>query len=262
MDTLDIKIHTVLLFGSTHITKDGTLSSLCQYLVSSTCAVCEGVYAWLCIWLLWILPLLKSKWARVVHTVGWPTIRSLPALQSQKSQSRNMEGMERATGKVIHIHSELNNRIGVGKSVCLSILTRLCLVTQSRPTLSNPMDYSLPGFSVHGFLQEEYWSGLPCTPPGDLPNPRSNSGLLHCRQILYCLSHQGSPQILEWVAYPFSRASSQPRNQTGVSCNAGRLFFTSWATRKALECDQMMLSEPFKPRIDYWVHSYYFMKHQ
>ena len=33
----------------------------------------------------------------------------------------------------------------------------------------------------------------------------SNPGLLHCRWILYCLSHQGSPRILEGVAYPFSR---------------------------------------------------------
>ena len=40
-------------------------------------------------------------------------------------------------------------------------------------------------------------------------------------------------RILEWVAYPFSRGSSQPRNQTWVSCIAGR-FFTSWATKEAL----------------------------
>ena len=48
--------------------------------------------------------------------------------------------------------------------------------------------------------------------------------LPHCRQILYQLSHKGSPRILEWVAYPFSRGSSQPRNQTGVSCIAGGFF--------------------------------------
>ena len=41
----------------------------------------------------------------------------------------------------------------------------------------------------------------------------------------------GSPRILEWVAYPFSRGSSWPRNWTRVSCTAGR-FFTSWATRE------------------------------
>ena len=37
-------------------------------------------------------------------------------------------------------------------------------------------------------------------------------------------------RILEWVAFPFSRGSSQPRNQTRVSCIAGG-FFTSWATK-------------------------------
>ena len=47
----------------------------------------------------------------------------------------------------------------------------------------------------------------------------SNPGLPH--YILYQLSHHGSPQILEWVAYPFSSRSSQPRNQTRVSCMAG-----------------------------------------
>ena len=35
-----------------------------------------------------------------------------------------------------------------------------------------------------------------------------NPGLSHCMQILYQLSHKGSPRILEWVAYPFSRGSS------------------------------------------------------
>ena len=35
----------------------------------------------------------------------------------------------------------------------------------------------------------------------------SNRALLHCRWILYHLNHQGSPRILEWVAYPFSRES-------------------------------------------------------
>ena len=126
-----------------------------------------------------------------------------------------------------------------------------------------PMEFSRP----------EYWSGLSCPPPGDLPNqgikPRSpalqvdslpaeppgkpkntgegslsllqgnfpnqesNQGLLHCRPILYQLSHKGSPRILEWVAYPFSRRSSRPRNQTGISCTAGG-FFTNRVIREAL----------------------------
>ena len=44
-------------------------------------------------------------------------------------------------------------------------------VTQSYGTLSDPMDCSLPGSSVHGILQQEYWSGLPFPSPGDLPDP-------------------------------------------------------------------------------------------
>ena len=39
-------------------------------------------------------------------------------------------------------------------------------------------------------------------------------------------------RILEWVAVPFSRGSSQPRDRTQVSHITGR-FFTSWATREA-----------------------------
>ena len=68
---------------------------------------------------------------------------------------------------------------------------------------------------------------------GIFPTQGLNPGLPHCRQILYHLSYQGSPRILEWVAYPFSRESSWPRNRTGASCIVGR-FFTSWATREAL----------------------------
>ena len=40
---------------------------------------------------------------------------------------------------------------------------------------------------------------------GIFPTQGSNPHLLHCRCILYCMSHQGSPRILECVAYPFSK---------------------------------------------------------
>ena len=68
------------------------------------------------------------------------------------------------------------------------------LATQLCSTLCEPMDYSLPGSSIHEILQA---------------------------------------RILEWVAIPFSRESSWPRGQTRVYCTAGR-FFTFWATREAL----------------------------
>ena len=57
----------------------------------------------------------------------------------------------------------------------------------------DPMDCSLPGFSVHGIFQA---------------------------------------RVLEWVATSFSRGSSWPRDQTQVSCIASR-HFTLWATREA-----------------------------
>ena len=67
---------------------------------------------------------------------------------------------------------------------------------------------------------------------GIFPTKGLNPGLLHFRQILYQLSRKGSPRILEWVAYFFSRGSSQPRNLRRVSCIAGG-FFANWAIREA-----------------------------
>ena len=64
------------------------------------------------------------------------------------------------------------------------------------------------------------------------PTQGSNPGLLRCRQILYQLSHKGSPRILEWVVYPFSSGSSWPRNWTRVCCIADG-FFTNLAIMEA-----------------------------
>ena len=81
------------------------------------------------------------------------------------------------------------------------------VVTQSRLTLCDPMDCSPPGSSIHGIIQAS---------------------------------------ILEWVAIPFSRISSQLRDQTWISCITGR-FFTIWATRKIryllLVLPQTMMAE-------------------
>ena len=40
------------------------------------------------------------------------------------------------------------------------------------------MDCSPPGSSVHGILRQEYWSGLPCPPPGDIPDPEIEPAFL------------------------------------------------------------------------------------
>ena len=68
--------------------------------------------------------------------------------------------------------------------------------------LCDPMDWSLPGSSVHGILQA---------------------------------------RTVEWVAVPFSRGSSQFRDQTQVSCIAGR-FFTVWVTKVAYIRDGLSLN--------------------
>ena len=65
------------------------------------------------------------------------------------------------------------------------VLTKM-LVTQSCPTLCNPMDCSPPGFSIHGILQA---------------------------------------RKLEWVAIPFSRGSSWPMDWTHVSCIGRQILY-------------------------------------
>ena len=122
------------------------------------------------------------------------------------------------------------------KIIYIHIYMCMCAQSLSCVWLWDSMDCSLPcscsslhrdspgtntGVGCHALLQ------------GIFPIQGSNPGLLQCRRILYHLSHQGSPRILEWVAsYPFSRGISWPRNWTGVSCIAGG-FFTSWVTREA-----------------------------
>ena len=104
------------------------------------------------------------------------------------------------------------------------------------------------------FSRQEYWSGLLCLPLGDLPDPgiefRSPTGRFFTVWAFCCLVIQSSlslcnpvdcippgfsvhgilwARILKWVVMPLSRGSFQPRDQTQVSCIAGR-FFTIWAT--------------------------------
>ena len=101
-------------------------------------------------------------------------------------------------------------------------------VTQLYLTLCNPVDYT-----VYRILQARILEWVSCSfLQGIFPTQGSSPGLPHCRWIPYQLSHKGRPRILEWVAYPFSSRSSQPRNGAGVSCIAGR-FCTNWAIREA-----------------------------
>ena len=73
------------------------------------------------------------------------------------------------------------------------------LVAQSCLTLCDPVDCSPPGSSVHGdFPGKNIGVGCHALLQGIFPTQGSNPGLLHCRRILYRLSHQGS-QKTQWV---------------------------------------------------------------
>ena len=85
-----------------------------------------------------------------------------------------------------------------------SLETVLCLVAQSlRPHRLQPTRLLCPW----GFSSQEYWSGLPCPPPGDLTDPgiKPRSPTLQADFLLS--KPPGKPRILEWVAYSFSRGS-------------------------------------------------------
>ena len=68
----------------------------------------------------------------------------------------------------------------------------MCLISQSCPTLCNPMDYSSPGSSIHGVSPGKN-TGVGCHTllQGIFTTQGSNPGLPYCRQTLYHLSHRG-----------------------------------------------------------------------
>ena len=92
-----------------------------------------------------------------------------------------------------HKQSNTTEQLNNNNNPTFRVCVCVCvLVAQSCPALCDHMDYNLTGSPVHGILQA---------------------------------------RILEWVAISFSRGSSQPKDQTRVSCTAGGCF-TIWATRE------------------------------
>ena len=93
-------------------------------------------------------------------------------------------------------------------------------VTQSCPTLCDPVDYI-----VHGILQARILEGVAFPFSRGSSQPRDQTQVSHIAGgFFHQLSHKGSPRILEWVAHSFSSRSSGLRNQTGVSSIAGGFF--------------------------------------
>ena len=101
-----------------------------------------------------------------------------------------------------------------------NMMSSLCSVAQLCLTLCDPMDSSPPGSSVHGDSPGKKTGVRSHTLlQGIFPIQGLTPGLSHCRRILYCLSHQGSPRILKWVAYTFSnRTLTQESNRGLLHC--------------------------------------------
>ena len=87
-------------------------------------------------------------------------------------------------------------------------------------------------YLVHGILQARILEWVAFPFPRGSSQPRDRILVSHIAGGSLPTESQGKTKILEWVAYPFSSRSFWPRNWTRVSCIAGR-FFTNWATRKA-----------------------------
>ena len=69
-----------------------------------------------------------------------------------------------------------------------------------------------------GFSGQECWSRLPFPSPGDLPDPGIEPGSSHCRQTLYCLSHQGSPGIVNHTISIVNHAAAAAAAKSLQSC--------------------------------------------
>ena len=103
-----------------------------------------------------------------------------------------------------------------------------------------------------GFSRQEYWNGSSCPSPGDLPNPGIKPWSPTLKEDALPAESLRSPWILEWVAYPFSRASFWLRSRTEVPRIVGE-FFTSWATRETPGTPLWTLISPYILRYFYCV---------
>ena len=92
-----------------------------------------------------------------------------------------------------------------------------------------------------GFSRQEYWSGLPCLPPGELPDPgiEPRSPILQADSLP--AEPQGKPKNTGVGSLSLSSGSSRPRNLTIVSCIAGGLFSNELSGKPLLYTSKVML---------------------
>ena len=103
------------------------------------------------------------------------------------------------------------------------IWERMCCAVLNLSVMSNSVTLWTVAHQASlsmGTLQIRPWSGLLCPPLGDHPNPGTEPRSPTLQWILYRLSHQRSPRILEWVAYSFSKGifPTQELNQVLLNC--------------------------------------------
>ena len=96
----------------------------------------------------------------------------------------------------------------------------LCVHAKSVPlylTPCDPMDYSPQAPLSMGFPRQDYWSGLPFPPPGDLPNPHGMEPMSLTSPALargfFIASTTWEPQLTEQMQYILSSSSPLPRGQ-------------------------------------------------
>ena len=105
-----------------------------------------------------------------------------------------------------------------------------------------------------------YWSGQPFPSPGNLPNPGIKPRSLALQMDSLPTEHKGSPRILEWVAYPFSSRSSQPRNPPGSPALQTDFYQLSYQGRTAFRVFKYIYT--FLCKFVYVVHAYVFVKEE
>ena len=120
------------------------------------------------------------------------------------------------------------------------------LVTKSCLTLCNPMDYSLPGSSVHGILWARTLDGLPFASPGDLPNPGIEPGSPAVQADSLPAELWGKPQrVYGWLHFsllPSLIAIVQKLNEVSPRAKTVRITKQECSLWNAVSSNNLQLS--------------------
>ena len=144
---------------------------------------------------------LENSMDCIVHGVTksrthWETFTSLHSVEAEQAFGRSQHSFTIKTLNKLGIEGIVTLYLNIIKTIYDKPTGNIILnesESVSHSVMSNSLRphglYSLPGSSIHGILQERIldWVAIPFC----FPTQGSNSGLLHCRQIIYCLSHRG-----------------------------------------------------------------------